>query len=432
MMRDYDTIESEMALDIVMQSVQLLAPQTLRTFDALDLILAQEVFAQEDLPPFPCSSKDGFAVIASDTANPRRLIGEQTAGYIADLRVEPGTCARITTGAPLPPGADAVIMVEYTQEADGQVTMQRSVTAGADVRPVGQDIATGQRVLQAGTRIGPQEIGLLASLGFISVTAYPRPRVAVLSTGNEIVEPDAQPQPGQIRDSNRYTLMAAIERCGAEPVSLGIGTDRRDELTAKVKEGLGTCDALITSGGVSMGKLDLIKPILETEGTVHFGRVNMKPGKPLTYATLDGKPVFALPGFPVSSLVSFEVFVRPALLRMGGHHLVLRPRVPVTLADTLPGDTERPEFHRVNLTREEGKFMAHSTGMQSSARLLSMVGANALLTLPKQDKPFAAGETAMAILLDHPESEPYPPSWVTSVHEVAGGSAAGRTVRPCN
>ena len=408
-MQDYDTIEAERALDIVLQSVAPLTPQFLDLSDVLDLVLAQEVHAEEDLPPFPCSAKDGFAVIASDPTNPRRLIGEQTAGYIADLRVEPGTCARITTGAPLPPGADAVIMVEYTQEADDMVTLQQTVHAGADVRPVSQDIARGQRVLEAGTCVGPQEIGLLASLGYTSVLAYPRPRVAVLSTGNEIVEPDVQPGPGQIRDSNRYTLMAAIQRAGGHPVSLGIGTDRGDELTAKVQEGLATCDVLITSGGVSMGKLDLIKPILETIGTVHFGRVNMKPGKPLTFATVDDKPVFALPGFPVSSLVSFEVFVRPALRRIAGHRLVLRPRVPVTLASTLQGDAGRPEFHRVQLRREDGKFLARSTGMQSSARLLSMVGANALLALPQQEKPFAAGETVMAILLDHPESEPYPP-----------------------
>ena len=407
---DYDTIESETALDRVMRSVQALPPKTVSTFEALNLILAEDIVAQEDLPPFPSSSKDGFAVIASDTTNPRRLIGEQTAGYIADLHVDPGTCARITTGAPLPPGADAVIMVEYTEEADGMVTMHQSVRSGAEMRPIGQDITAGQQVLSAGTLIGPQEIGLLASLGFTSISVQPRPRVAVLSSGNEIVEPDATPRPGQIRDSNRYTLMAAIQRCGAEPVSLGIGTDREDELTTLIMDGIANCDALISSGGVSMGKLDLIKPILETQGTVHFGRVNMKPGKPLTYATVQDKPVFALPGFPVSSLVSFEVFVRPALMRMAGHHLVLRPRVQVTLADTLQGEPSRPEFHRVQLTQENGTFMARSTGMQSSARLLSMVGANALLTLPKQEKPFAAGETVMAILLDHPESEPYPPS----------------------
>ncbi len=159
-----------------------------------------------------------------------------------------------------------------------------------------------------------------------------------------------------------------------------------------------------------MGKLDLIKPILETEGHVHFGRVNMKPGKPLTFATVADKPVFALPGFPVSSLVAFELFVRPALLRMGGHHLVLRPRLPVTLASALQGDGGRPEFHRAQLSREAGNWVARSTGMQSSARLLSMVGANALLALPRQDKPFEAGESVMAIMLDYPESEPYPAS----------------------
>ena len=406
-MRDYDTIEPEVALDIVLKQTLRLAPQTVSTFDALDLILAEDVRAAEDLPPFPCSIKDGFAVIAADTANPRRLIGEQTAGYVADLRVEPGTCVRITTGAPMPPGADAVIMVEYTEEAQGMVTLHRQVRPNAEVRPVAQDIAKGQQVLQAGTRLGPQEIGLLASLGRTTVLAYPRPRVAVLSSGNEIVEPDASPGPGQIRDSNRYTLMAAVQRAGAEAVSLGISGDTQEALHDKIIEGLTTCDALVTSGGVSMGKFDLIKPLLETTGQVHFGRVNMKPGKPLTFATVADKPVFALPGFPVSSLVAFEVFVRPALLQMAGHHHVLRPRVPVTLADALQGDAWRPEFHRVQLTRTPQGFTARSTGMQSSARLLSMVGANGLLVLPKRAAPFAAGETVDAILLDHPETEPY-------------------------
>ena len=410
-MRDYDIIEADEALAIVLQHALPLTPRPVALLEALDLVLAQDISAQEDLPPFPCSSKDGFAVIAADTTNPRRLVGEQTAGYIADLQVTPGTCVRITTGAPMPRGADAVIMVEYTQEANGMITMQGQVAPGADVRPIGQDIARGQRVLEAGMRLGPQEIGLLASLGHTALVAYPRPRVAVLSTGDEIVEPDTQPRPGQIRDSNRYALMAAVQRAGAQPVSLGIGSDRQDELTDKIEEGLATCDAVITSGGVSMGELDLIKPILEGRGEVHFGRVNLKPGKPLTFATVDHKPVFALPGFPVSSLVSFEVFVRPALRQMSGQRLILRPHVPVTLAEPIQGDAWRPEFHRARLTQENGTYMARTTGMQSSARLLSMVGANGLLVLPKQAKPFNAGETVTAILLEYPETEPYPPSW---------------------
>jgi molybdopterin molybdotransferase len=413
-MRDYDIIEADTALDIVLKYARPLPPHRVSTFEALDLVLAQVISAPEDQPPFPCSAKDGFAVIASDTTNPRRLAGEQTAGYVADLHVERGTCVRITTGAPLPPGADAVIMVEYTQEMDGMITMQRTVEPGADVRPVGQDVTKGQRVLEVGMRIGPQEIGLLASLGCTAVEVYRRPRVAVLSTGDEIVEPDVPPGPGQIRDSNRYALMAAVQRAGAQPISLGIGSDDANELVTKMTQGLASCDALITSGGVSMGKLDLIKPLLETQGRVHFGRVNMKPGKPLTFATVDGKPVFALPGFPVSSLVSFELFVRPALLQMRGQRLILRPRVAVTLAETLHGDAGRPEFHRAHLSRAPGALTARTTGLQSSGRLLSMLGANGLLVLPRQDKPFPAGETVTAILLDHPETEPYPPSWAAT------------------
>src|SRR5262245_8213823 len=196
-MRDYDIIEADVALDIVLQYALPLTPRSVALLEALDCVLAQDVIALEDLPPFPCSAKDGFAVIAADTTNPRRLVGEQMAGYIADLEVTPGTCVRITTGAPMPRGADAVIMLEYTQEAHGMITMQGQVGPGADVRPVGQDITRGQRVLEAGMQLGPQEIGLLASLGQTSVMAYPRPRGAGLSPGEEIVEPAAQPRPGR-------------------------------------------------------------------------------------------------------------------------------------------------------------------------------------------------------------------------------------------
>ena len=352
-------------------------------------------------------------MIAGDTSNPRRLVGEQTAGYVADLRVEPGTCVRITTGAPMPPGADAVIMVEYTEEADGLVTLHREVRSNAEVRPVAQDIARGQQVLQAGTCLGPQEIGLLASLGRTSVLAQPRPRWPWQNCCRAAMRLSSRtPRP----DRGRFATVIGTRswrRCsaaGTEAVSLGIGrcgVDTQEALRDKIVEGLTTCDALVTSGGVSMGKLDLIKPILEIIGQVHFGRVNMKPGKPLTFATVADKPVFALPGFPVSSLVAFEIFVRPALRQMAGHRHVLRPRVPVTLAAGLEGDAWRPEFHRVQLTRTPEGLTARSTGMQSSARLLSMVGANGLLALPKRAEPFAAGETVDAILLDHPETEPY-------------------------
>jgi molybdenum cofactor synthesis domain-containing protein len=212
--------------------------------------------------------------------------------------------------------------------------------ARADIRPIGQDIR-GQRVLEAGMRLGPQEIGLLASLGYTSLVAYPRPRVAVLSTGDEIVEPGNQPRPGQIRDSNRYALMAAVQRAGAQPVSLGIGSDRQDELTDKIEAGLATCDAVITSGGVSMGELDLIKPFSKA------GRGALWAGQSQTGRAADvchrGPQTGVCPaGFPVSSLVSFEIFVRPALRQMSGQRLVLRPHVPVTLAEPIQGDAWRP------------------------------------------------------------------------------------------
>ena len=303
----------------------------------------------------------------------------------------------------MPPGADAVIMVEYTEEADGKVTLHRQVRSNAEVRPVAQDIAEGQQVLQAGACLGPQEIGLLASLGRTSVLAHPRPQVAVLSSGNEIIEPDAIPGPGQIRDSNRYTLMAAVQRAGAEAVSLGIGSDTREALSDKIVEGLATCDALVTSGGVSMGKLDLIKPILETIGQVHFGRVNMKPGKPLDLCTVPTNPSSPW-RFPVSSLVASNLC---------GRRVAADGRPPPYFAAAGAFDTGRraagiqagPEFHRVQLTRTpEG--LTPAVPVCISARLFNG-RCHGLLGLPKRAEPFSRRRDVEAILLDHPETEPY-------------------------
>ncbi len=370
---------------------------------AQGLVLAEDVRAAEPMPPFPASAKDGFAVVADDTTEWRRIVGEQFAGYQADLRVEPGTAVRVTTGAPIPPGADAVIMVEFSEVRDGFVRFRRRVEPGADIRPPGQDIAQGQRVVAAGTVLGPAEIGLLATVGATAVRVYRRPRVGVMSTGNELVQPDEQPGPGQIRDANRFSLMAAVRNAGAEAFDMGLAPDTLEALEAFVREGLEKYDVIVTSGGVSMGELDLVKPLLERLGTVHFGRVSVKPGKPVTFATALGKHVFAMPGFPVSSLVAFEVFARPALLLMAGWpaERVERPRVPAVLDHDVHHTAARTEYQRavVRFNRDDGRFHATTTGFQGSGRLLSMVGANALLELPEGRDHFRAGDVVEALLV---------------------------------
>ena len=249
------------------------------------------------------------------------------------------------------------------------------------------------------TSIGPAEVGLLASLGHTAVLAYPAPRVAVLSTGDELREPGESVGPGQIHDSNRFSLMAAVHEAGGEAIDLGVAHDRRGELADKVMAGLQAADALVTSGGVSMGQLDLLKPLLAMQGTVHFGRVNMKPGKPLTFATMVGKPVFALPGFPVSSLVSFELFVRPALRVMQGDAADQRPQVTVHVDHDVHHDPQRWEFVRATVRRDGEVLRATTTGSQSSGRLLSLVGANALLQLPPGAGTATAGSPVTALLL---------------------------------
>ncbi len=396
-------IPVEEAKAIIRAHVRPLPTVEVRFEAAQGLVLAEDVHAREPMPPFPASAKDGFAVVASDTTEWRRIVGEQFAGYEANIRVEPGTAARVTTGAPIPPGADAVIMVEFSEVRDGYVRFTRRVEPGADIRPPGQDIAGGQRVLAAGTVLGPPEIGLLATVGATTVRVHRRPRVGVMSTGDELVEPDEQPGPGQIRDANRFSLMAAVREAGAEAFDMGLAPDTFEALEAFIREGLERYDAIVTSGGVSMGERDLVKPLLERLGTVHFGRVSVKPGKPVTFATVSGKPFFAMPGFPVSSLVSFEVFVRPALLIMAGWppDRVERPRVPVVLDHTVRHTAGRTEYQRavVRFERADGRFHAVTTGFQGSGRLLSMVGANALLELPEGRDTFEAGEVVEALLI---------------------------------
>jgi gephyrin len=395
-----DSITVVEAIRRVLDATPVLPPVRVPLTEAAGLVLAEPLIANENLPPFPASTMDGYAVIAADGAGWRELIGEQMAGYVADLVVRPGTVARITTGSPVPPGADAVVMVENTREVNGQIEIrQERITSGENIRPIGVDMARGQQVLAAGTAIGPAEVGLLASLGLAEPLVHPRPRVAVLSTGDEIVEPWETPGPGQIRDANRYALGVALAELRVPVVSSTIAPDEAAATRATLTDLLASADVLITSGGVSMGQLDLVKVLLDELATVRFGRLFMKPGKPLHFATTaDGTLIFGLPGNPVSALVGFEIFVRPALLKLAGHPNPIRPRLTVELTHAItPGD--RPEFQRATVRQgADGRLLATTTGAQGSSRLASLVGANALLALPARRERYEVGETVEAIL----------------------------------
>ncbi len=363
-------------------------------------VLAEDLVAEEDHPPFPAATMDGFAVVADDYSPWREVIAEQTAGYVADVEVTPGTAVRITTGAPLPRGATAVVPVEATQPAEDHVVIrQPDIAPGQYVRAVGADVRSGDRVLAAGTVLGPAELGLVAGLGLVPVPVRRRPRASVLSTGDELVEPGERVTPGRIRDSNRFSLVAALADAGAELVWSGKAPDDEEGLRRLLEERIVASDVVVTSGGVSMGQLDLVKALLGELATVHFRRVFMKPGKPLNFATAGDTLIFGLPGNPVSALVSFELFVRPVLRLMAGRADLDHPRVPVTLRHDTP-PTDRIEFQRARVWADgEGCLVAATTGAQASSRLASFVGANALLVIPPREDPYLAGERVEALLL---------------------------------
>jgi molybdopterin molybdotransferase len=395
----YPMVQVGEALEAILSRARPLGQETVDLLHARGRILARDVVADDDLPGLPRSSVDGYAVLAGDDAAEFDVLEEVTAGRLAHGQVRQGTAVRIMTGGTLPPGADAVVMVEEVEEANGRAVLHHRPKRGENVHPPGMDLTRGQHVLMAGSRIGTPEVGLLATVGCVRVPVHRRPRVAVLATGDELVEPQDTPPPGSVRDSNRYALMAAVEEAGAELVWNAHARDDELELERAMRDGLAAGDVLITSGGVSMGTRDLIKPMLEKIATIHFGRVSFKPGKPLTFATTSEKLAFGLPGFPVSSLVTFEVFVRPALLKLGGATNVSRPRVEVALAHDVRPDPVRLEYQRATLIWQDHRFLARTTGLQSSSRLMSIVGANALLEIQPGTETLPEGTMVQALLL---------------------------------
>lgn len=398
-------ISVEEALAIVRSVVRPLGAEAVATVDANTRVLADDIHSPEHVPPFRASTVDGFAVIAGDRLPSRQVVDSIMAGAAPQPALRTGTAARIMTGAPVPEGADAVVMVEDTREENGQVILDRPVAAGENLRPIGIDVGQGDRVLARGAVLGAAEVGLLMTLGLHQVLCYRRPVVAVLATGDELVEPWEPVPPGSIRDSNRYALIAAVREAGGVPLSLGRARDDPELQRRLVRKGVEEADVLLTSGGVSVGERDYIKPALEELGKVHFGRIAFRPGMPLTFAEVGDKVVFGLPGNPVSSLVTFEVFVRPALRTMQGDANPSRPKVEVELEHDFQLGGNRVEYHRVRVRWSEGRLVSGSTGLQMSSRLLSMVGHNGLVIIPDGEGMVRAGERLPAILTGPIEAE---------------------------
>jgi len=390
---------------LILREISLLGSERVDLLSALGRALAEEVVSSRDIPPWDNSSMDGYAVRAADTRGatrerPARLavIGEIPAGRVAPRLMGPGEAYRIMTGAPVPEGADAVIPVEEVIVEEDKVACLREVAPREFVRPVGEDVRRGDLVLSRGTRLGPAALGLLAALGRASVEVYQRPRVAILSTGDELAEIEEPLGPGRITNSNTYTLMAQVRAAGGLPMSLGIARDAPESILERLRWGV-TADLLISSAGVSVGDHDHVKESLERLGAeLRFWKVAMRPGKPLTFGLLRGRPVFGLPGNPVSSMVTFELFVRPALLKMMGHRDLFRPRVSAVAALPLSNPGDRQGYLRVSLAREGGRYHARPTGGQGSSILRSMLQADGLAVVAPDTTIPAGGEAEVLLL----------------------------------
>lgn len=404
-------ISVEEALERILAHITPLNVVSVPLEQSMGLVLAQDIVAQEDMPPFANSAMDGFALLSKDS-RPRegqpprlRVTGSVAAGYVADSAVADGTAMRIMTGAPVPPGADTVIQVELTrsESQDSEwVEILQEVAPGNNIRPAGEDIQRGQNVLSRGSEIGPWEIGVLATLGWASVPVVRRPRVAIVGTGDEVIDVGEPLLPGKIRNSNSYLLEAAVRRAGAEPQRLGVARDTveslREKFTAAVQS-----DLIITSGGVSVGDFDLVKDIMREQGDINFWRINMRPGKPVAFGQISGVPLLGLPGNPVSAAVTFELFGRPVIRKLLGYTRLLHPQVEVVVEDGVEDVAMRRHYVRARVEWRNGRFVAHTTGNQGSNITTSLLNANALVIVPEGGVKVNPADTAQAIMLDWPE-----------------------------
>jgi len=404
-------ISVEEALERILAEISSLGETRVPLSSSRGLVVAQDIVAHDDIPPFANSAMDGFALRSQDSrfqngVPPRlRVTGGVAAGYVADHAVEEGTAMRVMTGAPIPPGADSVIQIELTRY-DGPestwVEVQQEVAPNNNVRPAGEDMHKGQVIMQRGTEIGPWEIGILATLGYANVPVIRRPRVAILGTGDEVIDVDEPLRPGKIRNSNSYLLEAAVHRAGAEAHRLGVAEDTVDSLREKFREAA-TYDLILTSGGVSVGDFDLVKDIMAEQGNINFWRINMRPGKPVAFGHIGSVPLLGLPGNPVSTAVTFELFGRPVLRKMQGHTRLLKPQIPVVVEDGVRDRAMRRHYVRAHVEWHDDHFVARTTGNQGSNLMTSLLRANAFVIVPEGGVALQPGDTAKAMMLDWPE-----------------------------
>ena len=411
-------ISVEEALEKILSNFNVLEPEDELILDALGRVLAEDVRSTIDIPPLDNSAMDGYAVQAQSTegasaSSPRilRVIGEVAAGYITKEEVGPGTAIRIMTGAPIPKGADAVVQFEDTDEEKRktaknpihEIGIMRQAGKGLNIRLAGEDIPSGSLVLQAGTLLRPQEIGVLASLGREVIRVIRRPVAAILATGDELVDIKESLPPGKIYNSNTYSLAAQVLRYGGVPKILGIARDNIEALTQKIKQAR-DADMLITSAGVSVGEYDVVKDVLAQLGEVTFWTVRMKPGKPLAFGVLRlGKrkiPHLGLPGNPVSSMIAFEQFARPAILKMLGKKDYTKPVIVVKSEGKIVNNDSRRIFARVIVTKHDDQYFAKLVGPQGSGILISMALANGLMIVPEDKPAIEVGEEVQVQMLD--------------------------------
>ena len=395
----------EAARQQMLNTIPVLPSERRGILDCAGYVLAEGLHAAENIPPFDNSAMDGYAVRAADVKNSSKdnpavlsVVEMIAAGYAPTKQVTSGQAARIMTGAMMPEGADAVVMQEVTEQTGNTVKIFESVDVSENVRFTGESVNDGALVMGKGKHLRPPEISMLASLNRPEATVYRKPTVAIVSTGDELLLLGEPLEPGKIRESNRYGLHAQVAEAGGIPIDMGIAPDDEAEIERIFRAALATSDALITSGGVSVGEHDFVKSVLERLGEVNFWRVAMKPGKPQAYGISDGKPIFGLPGNPVSSLVVFELFVRPALLKMAGHRELLRPTFKATLAEPVTNRDGRVNYMRAILKESNGHYTAETTGPQGSGILHSLVLANGLITIPA-GVTLDAGETVDAQFL---------------------------------
>lgn len=395
------------AQKIVLESAHPLGLEKIGLLEVLGRVLGEDIIAQRDNPPWDNSAMDGFAVRYDDIKLEQaigkpvtlKVIEDVPAGKTATKTVGPGQAIRIMTGAPVPKGADTVIKVEDTEHTPDSVTVFKPEPRGSNIRPQGEDVKKGDCIIAKGTQIRPAEAGMLAILAKSFVFVYQRPRVAILSTGDELADLDERFSEEKIINSNSWGIAAAVQEAGGVPILLGIAKDNPTALKEKIMHGL-NADILVLSGGVSMGDYDFTKAVFTDLGAeMHFWKLAIRPGQPLAFGKIQGKLAFGLPGNPVSSMVTFEQLVRPALLKMGGHRSYGRPVVQAQFQESFKKKPDRRHFLRGILTREGGMFKVRTTGDQGSGILTSMVKANCLIDIPQEVEKLNPGDTVTVQIL---------------------------------